>query len=80
MTIARQGFGSTILLQRIDAEQSIARQRLAKNTFPWQRIDAVIDELFEAAVSLRFSPGYKREFIREFIEFIERGRPTWTGQ
>jgi hypothetical protein len=53
-------------------EWSIARQRLATNTFPWQRMEAVVDLLFEMVVSLRFVLSYKRQFIREFI--VEAGR------
>jgi hypothetical protein len=34
---------------------TIASQRLAKHTFPCQRIDSVIDELFEVVVSIRFA-------------------------
>jgi hypothetical protein len=67
MTFLDNGSVSTFPRQRIEAEQSIARQRLAQNKFQWQRMAAVIDVLFEVAVSLRFAPSYKREFIREFI-------------
>jgi hypothetical protein len=40
---------------------TIARQRLAKNTYPWQRIDTVTDELFEMVIYIWFASKLQKE-------------------
>jgi hypothetical protein len=48
--------------------------------FPRQGIDAVIDELLEVVISLRFAPSYKREFVTELSvpTRVEAGSNTST--